>query len=59
LLAARYKLDQSKIIQQIHEQWRELRISSVKSKVESWVTEWKNLRLTRRNGVGWTHINPQ
>ncbi len=45
LLAVRYKLKQSKIIQQIHEQWRRLKISSIKSKVESWVTEWKNLRL--------------
>jgi hypothetical protein len=45
LLAARYKLDQSKIIQQIHEQWRRLKTPSVKSKVESWVTEWENLRL--------------
>jgi hypothetical protein len=45
LLAVRYKLDQSKIIQQIHEQWRELKISSIKDKVESWVVEWENLRL--------------
>jgi hypothetical protein len=45
LLAARYKLDQSKIIQQIHEQWRRLKISSIKNKVESWVIEWENLRL--------------
>ncbi len=45
LLAARYKLNQSKIIQQIHEQWRKLNTSSVKNKVESWVTEWENLRL--------------
>jgi hypothetical protein len=45
LLAVRYKLDQSKIIQQIHEQWRRLKISSIKDKVESWVIEWENLRL--------------
>jgi hypothetical protein len=45
LFAARYKLDQSKIIQQIHEQWRNLKISSVKDKVESWIVEWENLRL--------------
>ncbi len=45
LLAACYKFDQSKIIQQIHEQWRRLKTPSVKSKVESWVTEWENLRL--------------
>ncbi len=49
LLAARYKLDQSKIIQQIHEQWRSLKTSSIKSKVESWVIEWKNLRLQMIN----------
>ncbi len=45
LLAARYKLNQSKIIQQIHEQWRKLKTSSIKSKVESWIAEWENLRL--------------
>jgi uncharacterized protein YecA (UPF0149 family) len=45
LLATRYKLDQSKIIQQIHEQWRSLKILSIKDKVESWVVEWKNLRF--------------
>ncbi len=45
LLATRYKLNQSKIIQQIHEQWRRLKISSIKNKVESWIVEWENLRL--------------
>jgi hypothetical protein len=45
LLAVRYKLDQSKIIQQIHEQWRRLKISSIKDNVESWIIEWENLRL--------------
>jgi hypothetical protein len=45
LLAARYKLDQSNIIQQIHEQWRGLKIFSIKNKVESWVVKWENLRL--------------
>jgi hypothetical protein len=45
MLAARYKLDQSKIIEQIHEQWRRLKTSPVKGKIESWIAEWKNLRL--------------
>jgi type III secretory pathway component EscV len=45
MLAVRYKLDQSKIIEQIHEQWRELKISSIKNKIEQWIVEWKNLRL--------------
>ncbi len=45
MLAARYKLDQSKIIEQIHEQWRKLKIFSVKNKIESWIAEWENLRL--------------
>ncbi len=45
MLAARYKLDQSKIIEQIHEQWRRLKISSIKSKIEQWIAEWENLRL--------------
>jgi hypothetical protein len=35
MLAARYKLDQSKIIEQIHEQWRRLKISSTKNKIDS------------------------
>ncbi len=47
MLAARCKLDQSKIIEQIHEQWRELKVSSTKrkDKIESWIAEWENLRL--------------
>jgi hypothetical protein len=45
LLAARYKLDQSKIIQQIHVQWRALKSPSVKDKIEGWIAEWENLRL--------------
>jgi hypothetical protein len=49
LLAVRYKLNQSKIIQQIHEQWRRLKTPSIKNKVESWMTEWENLRLQMIN----------
>jgi hypothetical protein len=47
LLAARYKLDQSKIIQQIHEQWRGLKVSPTKGKdkIEAWIVDWENLRL--------------
>ncbi len=45
LLAVRYKLDQSKIIEQIHEQWRDLKSSLTKDKIESWIVEWKNLQL--------------
>jgi hypothetical protein len=45
ILAARYKLDQSKIIEQIHEQWKELKISFIKNKIEQWIVEWENLRL--------------
>ncbi len=42
----KYKLDQSKIIEQIHEQWRDLKISfSSKEKIKSWIAEWENLRL--------------
>jgi hypothetical protein len=45
MLAARYKLNQSKIIEQIHEQWKELKISFIKNKIEQWIVEWENLRL--------------
>ncbi len=45
LLADRYKLDQSKIIEQIYEQWRDLKSSLTKDKIESWIVEWENLRL--------------
>jgi hypothetical protein len=45
LLAVKYKLDQSKIIQQIHAQWRALKESSVKNKIETWIVDWENLRL--------------
>jgi hypothetical protein len=45
MLAVRYKLDQSKIIEQIHEQWRRLKISFTKNKIEQWIVEWENLRL--------------
>jgi hypothetical protein len=45
LLATKYKLDQSKIIQQIHAQWRALKSPFVKEKIEAWIVEWENLRL--------------
>jgi hypothetical protein len=45
MLAVRYKLDQSKLIEQIHEQWRGLKISLTKGKIEQWIVKWENLRL--------------
>jgi hypothetical protein len=35
MLAVRYKLDQSKIIEQIHEQWRELKTHLLRIKSNS------------------------
>ncbi len=44
-LTARYKLSNQRIIEQIHAQWRALKISSVKDKIEPWIADWENLRL--------------
>ncbi len=44
-LAARYKLSNQKIVKQIHAQWRALKNSSVKDKIESWIADWESLRL--------------
>ncbi len=44
-LTARYKLSNQKIVEQIHAQWRALKNSSVKGKIESWIADWENLRL--------------
>jgi hypothetical protein len=32
-------------MKQIHAQWRALKTSSVKDKIEAWIADWKNLRL--------------
>jgi hypothetical protein len=43
-LTTRYKLFEDKIIEQLHEKWRDLKVFSAKVKIEKWITEWKNLR---------------
>jgi hypothetical protein len=44
-LAARYKLSNQKIVEQIHAQWRALKNPPVKGKIEPWIADWENLRL--------------
>jgi hypothetical protein len=41
-LAARYKLSNDKIVEQIHAQWRALKSAPVKGEIESWVADWEN-----------------
>ncbi len=48
-LTARYKFSNQKIVEQIHAQWRALKNSSVKDKIESWIVDWENLRLQMIN----------
>ncbi len=43
-LASRYKLSDSKVIEQIHERYQELKILLSKQKIEQWISDWKNLR---------------
>ncbi len=44
-LAARYKLSDAKIVEQIHERYQSLKTpSSVKSKIKQWISDWENLR---------------
>ncbi len=43
-LASRYKLSDSKVVEQIHERYQELKISPSKQKIEQWISDWENLR---------------
>ncbi len=45
ILASRYKKSEVKIVEQLHEQYYALKTaSSVKEKIEQWISDWKNLR---------------
>jgi hypothetical protein len=43
-LISRYKLSDSKVVEQIHEQYQALKNSLVKAKIEQWISDWENLR---------------
>ncbi len=44
-LVDRYKQSDVKIVELLHEQYHALKISSVKVKIEQWISEWENLRF--------------
>jgi hypothetical protein len=43
-LQKRYKLSNVKIVEMLHNQYHALKIPFVKTKIEHWISEWKNLR---------------
>jgi hypothetical protein len=43
-LSARYKLLNARIKKQLHETWRARKTSFVKTKIEQWIADWKNLK---------------
>ncbi len=43
-LTSRYKKSEVKIVEQLHEQYYDLKTSLVKAKIEEWISEWENLR---------------
>jgi predicted NAD-dependent protein-ADP-ribosyltransferase YbiA (DUF1768 family) len=44
MLAARYKLTKDQIIEQIQDEFQDLKWASTKDKIEEWVIRWENLR---------------
>jgi hypothetical protein len=40
-LASRYKLSDSKVVEQIHERYQELKIPFSKQKIERWISDWE------------------
>ncbi len=41
-LTSRYKLSDSKVIEQLHEQYQALNNPPVKAKIEQWISDWEN-----------------
>ncbi len=43
-LSARYQLSDARVKEQLHETWRALKASSVKTKIKQWIADWENLK---------------
>ncbi len=44
ILISRYKKSEAKIVEQLHEQYYDLKTPPVKEKIEQWISDWENLR---------------